>query len=142
MVLLETALTENFVCPNLCEALVVAGLTEKVLYQWRVKMDYIELCTKEFDPDNYYADSAPLLNIVTPPLRRLPAYSIKDVEKVLPADYCIEFRNGEYQASLGKIFETEHAHADRLPDAIAKLLLNALQKRIVDLKKVNAILSK
>ncbi len=131
---------ENFVSPNLCQYLKDAGLTDCVQYDWIIKAhDGIELQTRIFDQDNYYADTWQLLHTMQGN-KTFPAYSIKDVEKCLPNWFMNKDETG-YEISLEKIWNIESSKSDRLPDAIASLVLISLRKGIINVEKINSILT-
>lgn len=138
----ETSATANFVAPVYCKQLVDLGLSPRVLYYWKVFGDHAELITHSFDLDKYYIDGMRAQDFVTPPDLILPAYSIKDVEKLLPKDYLMMFTAAcEYIVAPGNIYEVEGCTADRMPDAFAMMLIQYIKKRALDLNKINLIIS-
>lgn len=137
----ETQLTENFVAPYLCRHLMQAGLASDVAYCWHVSNGLATLITFAFDPDGYYKDGTSHQHFINPPQAILPAYSIKNIEKLLPAGYLLTLNeNGIYQVSLINIYQGDGETDERLPDAYAKLLLQSIKRRIVNILKINRIL--
>lgn len=137
----ESPLTENFVAPYICKHLIEAGLSPNVPFQWKIGNGLAELFTYAFDPDGFYKDGDQVINLLNPAQAILPAYNIKNIEKILPSGYLLTHNEiGLYEVSLMNIYHGEGCAADRMPDAFAKLLLHAIFKRLVDLKKINTIL--
>lgn len=139
---IETSRTSCFVSPDLCKHLTDAGLTSESTYHWRIYNGIAKIWTYAFDPDDYYRDGHKLQNYASSSCIVLPAFSIKDVERVLPSGFLLTLTENGYEASLNDIYAGDSCTADRMPDVFAKLLLQSIQKRYVDLKKVNLILSK
>jgi len=142
-IILDTSRTNCFVSPSLCKHLEDAGLSTHVQFHWKVYHGIAKLVTNAFDTDNYYAEGERLADYASPPNFVLPAYSIKDVERLLPVGYLLTCNEtGKYEASLSDLYLCNSSVADRMPDAFALLLLEGLRKKVIDLKKLNAILEK
>lgn len=139
-------MTQNFVSPELCKELFDAGLFFGVKFFWLVKENSLELCTKEFDPDEYYEGANLMIDVANPTKSVLPAYSIKDIEKLLP-DYDLRQRGGSYflQTSTPHIRHNGtveiNVEDERLPDALAKFLHDCVTNDIVSLDKANYVLA-
>lgn len=140
IIIIETSRTNCFVSPNICKDLVVAGLTTETAYQWKIYYDVAKLSTFVFDLDNYCQAGSKATDFIYPPHEVLPAYSIKDVEKLLPIGYLLTITEKGYEASLSSLYPAESCKSDRMPDAFALLLLQSIRNRYVDLKKINLIL--
>lgn len=138
----DNSLYENFVSPNLCSHLKVAGLCAVSNFKWVIRGTEVRLETDLFDMDEYYKSSKSLLYDFNNPLI-LPAYTVKDVEKCLPA-YLLTKGTFEcdYEISLDQIFKVESKKSSRLPDALAEMLLEAIKKNIVSLPRINWIIAK
>lgn len=135
-----SALYENFVSPWLCHDLMTLGLSANINYRWSILGTEVKLETCLFDEDGYYKKSRLLLDETNKP-KIIPAYSIKDVEKVLPYFLLTKSESG-YEISLDEMYGVESKKALRLPDAMGALLLEAIKKRIVSLKNINAVFDK
>lgn len=142
MIMIETSRTSCFVSPKICNDLVVAGLCAETAYKWKVYNDIAKLSTHVFDLDNYYEEGFQAQDFINPPRIVLPAYSIKDVEKLLPIGYLLTISDNGYEASLSSLYPGESCKAERMPDVFAKLLLQTIRYNYVSLKEINLILSK
>lgn len=142
MIIIETSRTSCFVAPNICKHLTDAGLGTETAYQWKIYNDVAKLSTHVFDLDNYYEEGFKATDFIYPPQVVLPAYSIKDVEKLLPIGYLLTITEKGYEASLNSLYPGESCKAQRLPDVFAMLLLQSIRNRYVDIEKINLILSK
>ncbi len=143
MKLFDTPITKCFVAPIYCQQLVQSGLYETTLYQWKIYGGYAQLVTKLFDNDHYYTDGQKKLDEINPPDLTLPAYTIKDVEDILPKDYLIMFTSAsEYIIAPSSLYPVEGCTAARMPDAFAMLLLEYIRKRCVDITTLKLIPAK
>lgn len=139
----ETVKTECFVAPELCSHLMMAGLYPDTAFKWRIYRDEVKLTTFIYDEDDYYADSVKNLDYMRPPELTIPGYSLTDVEKILPKGYFLTLNDdSNYEISLSKDYNLESCKADRLPDVYAKMLLQCLRKRVMDIRKINSFLAK
>ena len=139
---IETNQTIGLVAPELCNHLLMAGLPEKTSYSWKIYNNQIKVLANAFDTDDYYRDGSKHEDFVNGPVDEIPAYALHEVEKGLPFDYLFTKNfNGDYQISLNKAYEMESCTARRMPDAFARMLLKAIDKRIVDMKRLNKILT-
>lgn len=137
----EGILVENFVAPYLCKHLVDAGLCLHVPYHWKINDGLAVIATNAFDPDEYYSAAEDILNLIYPPEAILPAYSIKNIEKILPAGYLLSLTEQMiYEVSLSSLYSLPHCVAGRMPDAFAMMLLQCIKSRVVDLHKINLIM--
>lgn len=137
--MLDYPLYQNFVKPQFCKELYDRGLYFNVCYFWIVRDQQLELVTKAFDPDGYY-DNATVNNLMdeaNPATSILPAYSIKDIEKLLPR-YMVEF-NQKYFVRLHNIPQLKATDV-RMPDAFAAMLVNCIDNDVVGLEYANMVL--
>lgn len=142
MIILETSRTNCFVSPKLCSELMIAGLTKDMPYVWKIYKDLAKIHTYTFDYDDYYKSGDAHNDFITPPTEIWPAYSIEDVERILPIGYFMTCNEKGYEISLSSIYQMESCKAERMPDAFALMLLLAIRKRVIDLRKCNLILNK
>lgn len=139
----EGPLTENFVSPIFCKHLFEAGMTKQVPYCWRQYADTTVLSTDFFDPDCYYKDALPYLHVFTAPIVVIPAYTIKDIEKILPCGYLLQLNeNCQYELMLGNQYEIQPVTGIRMPDTYAAMALLIIKKRLVNVEKVNLIIER
>jgi hypothetical protein len=137
--LTENILFQNFISPTLCKELVLAGFKPKVNFYWKGYVSkHTELVSNLFDPDSYYTDGQQLSDSISPPAYSLPAFTIKDIEKELPAFCMTSDGQGNYEIMLDKNYEVPACTADRLPDAFGKIFLQALNKHVINLQKINS----
>lgn len=133
----EKAQYYNFVNPNICRMLRLAGLTEKSVYQWHVTNNIANLVTYFFDKDDYYSAAAVEIYKVTNPVI-IPAYSLKDMEMVMPGGYSLlkdDFDN--YELSLDMLWNVPAVKGKRLPDVFAEMLLQLIRSRIINPETAN-----
>ncbi|HYC27730.1 MAG TPA: hypothetical protein VEB42_02925 [Chitinophagaceae bacterium] len=136
---LQSPIYSIMVAPPYCRLLLEEGLTQSTPYHYVIIDGLAELNTYAFDRDDYYAqadanvcytnkDHKPLI---------LPAYTIMDLEKTLP-DYCICRCNGKYELSVEGTFpELEVVKEDRLPDALALMVMQGIRKRVLRTENIN-----
>ncbi|HVZ95418.1 MAG TPA: hypothetical protein VG847_00980 [Chitinophagaceae bacterium] len=135
----ETTATSCFVSPLYCAELHGLGLSDKVLFFWEVYGNYAELKTHNWDVDSYYIDGEKAKHAISLPDRIIPAYNIKDIEKLIPPDWVLVFSPfGEYQIMPSNLYERiEGCASIRLPDVFALHLIECIRKHAVDLKIIN-----
>lgn len=137
----EGKLTENFVSPLLCQHLHNAGITKKVPFCWRQYENTTVLDTDFFDPDKYYKNALPYLHLFNAPMLVIPAYNIKEIEKILPCGYLLQLNeNCQYELMLGNQYGIEPVTGTRMPDTYAAMALAIIKKRMVNLEKVNLLI--
>lgn len=138
----ETELTEAFVSPQFCKHLQEAGLTANTNFFWKEYPGEMVLGTYAFDSDNYYsAANEAMAEVVY--LTRIPAYNLKTVEKILPTGYVLELSTGgEYELAMADVYRIESVKDARLPDVFAKMALALIQKRCLDIQKINKVIRK
>lgn len=133
----ETMVTANFANPSLCRDLLIAGMYNESPYRWEVidqrGVNHARLNTYAFDPDNYYRHGDDAISLLAP-ICTLPAYSLAELERLVPADYTIAFSlKSEYIIMPSSIYpELDGCVESRLPDLFGKHLLECFRKRIID----------
>jgi hypothetical protein len=133
----DNSVVHNHVSPRICQELKYAGFSPKAKYFWKVyEMDTV-LDTHLFDIDEYYKEGNEVIDKLVPLKERLPAYTIKEIEKHLP-DYCVCKFNGKYEICIDKNYGVEAVVANRLPDAFALMMMECIRKRVIDLEKIKA----
>lgn len=137
----ETEKTILLVAPELCNHLLIAGFPQNTSFSWRIYHDEIKVHAGAFDDDNYYSDGLRHQEFINPPELVVPAYTIKDVERCLPAGYFFTYtESGDYEISLSNAYSIDTCQARRLPDTFAKMVLLALRKRVIDINKLKKTL--
>lgn len=138
----ENMLTQNFVSPKLCELLCQEGLTPNTCYSWRMYDDKSELSTDCFDPDMYYKNALPYLHHFNAPLQIIPAYSIRDVERMLPCGYMLQLNgNCMYELMVSDLYKIEPVQSVRMADVFAIMAMKLIKARSVSIDKINIIIS-
>lgn len=127
---LNIPIIQDFVKPLLCNELLVAGLHVKTNYLWVVNESIADLFTDAFDPDNYYKDSFSLLAAFKNASNILPAFQIRDMERLLPP-YLLSKSCAGYELSLERMYDMPTITGDRLPDVYAMMVLECLRKRLL-----------
>ena len=126
------------VTPMLCKELRDLGLTEMTTHQWKVYKHDTILDTTAFDMDDYYLSARKHVDFINPPVHVLPAYTIKDVEKVLPSWILTCDDLGNYEMSIHNIYKgVPPQTAKRLPDVYAMMLKEGIVRRVVSVEKIN-----
>jgi len=126
----------SFVCPDVCQTLVYAGLDAKPVFWWSIQGKVAELVTYWFDKDNYYAGAAREIHEVNKPII-IPAFEMADMEHILPGAYLLN-RNGldGYELSMEGMWQVQSVKGFRMPDVFATMVLQLIQLRMLDMKKV------
>lgn len=127
----------SFVNPHLCDVLRIAGITKNTVYLWKVLNNVAELFTFYFDTDDYYGSaSAEIIKLTNPII--IPAYTLKDLEVVMPGGYSLmKDAFDTYELSLEKLWDCVPVTGKRLPDVFAEMLLQLISKRIIQPNSVN-----
>ena len=133
----ESKIFKDFVSPNICREIMIAGLLPKVNYYWRGDTkDDLELISFIFDIDDYYKDAYRAIDSVSPPAFIIGAFTIKDLEQHMPP-YCIcKDDQGIYELMMDDKYEVPSAKSRRLPDAFGLMMVSLLRKRVIDVKKL------
>jgi hypothetical protein len=133
----DSPVFQNYVSPRICSDLKYAGFTACAVFQWKVYEQDLILDTKIFDVDDYYKEGNDLIDKVQPLLEVLPAWTIKEIERLLP-DFCICRVNKNYEMSIDGHYGVEAIQSDRLPDLFGLMMLACLRKRVIKLNKIKA----
>jgi hypothetical protein len=121
---------QDFVKPILCHELQAAGVQVKTIYQWVITNGLASLHTQIFDIDDYYQEGYKHIMAVNPPSHILPAFQIKDVEKLLPP-YLLSRDERGYELSLEKMYQMPSMNCDRMPDVFARMVLECLKQKVL-----------
>jgi hypothetical protein len=141
MILLDNAVTSQFVSPHKCVHLYEMGLTTQVMYGWKIKSDYDFFpFTYAYDTDSYYKDSDALINELKD-YRTAPAYRISDLEPLFGSYNLTKKDPFTYKLcfTVGERYD-EEVHAPRLPDLFALALQKAVHKNYFKVIQLNAII--
>jgi hypothetical protein len=159
---MDQPLYQDFVSPQLCKELMHLGLTPDVPYHYRIFGSISELNTFAFDKDDYYQLSQGDIDFInnaklnpfkttegfvkiadTQPVRfeKVPAYQVKDMEKLLPGNWLLQKNEKGYELLLERIYGIQEQVAFRLPDVFAQAVVFGLKKRIMKLQNVNLMIT-
>lgn len=131
--------------PYVCEQLHQAGLSGKSILWWDTFKEagkiVFFLRTFFFDSDRYYQDSQAMVDCVNKPTR-IPAYSMADLELLLPPDYILEKHSNGYTLGLHDMWKMEPIHAERLSDCFGLMVLQLLLKRSLRPEHLNPLLER
>ena len=120
-------LYQSFVNPDNCRLLVRAGLNTDTPFVWKMlPNNNVQLFTLAFDDDNYYSIGQRYLQEFKP--QTLPAFQLKDMEKLLP-DYYMEKQGQLYRLLCTTWFENKQIQDERLPDAFARMIYTGLLEK-------------
>jgi hypothetical protein len=136
--IMETALTQEFVDPLLCKELHYAGLSDQTPYYWHHSIFDIRLATVFFDPDSYYRQAF-INRQALPGVQKIiiiPAYRATELDRIIPA-YALSKEKGCYIAMLDTTYGNAESKAQRLPDALARLTIQMLKQRILNIDYAN-----
>lgn len=137
---LDNPLCQCFVSPKLCKELYEAGMVGSLFYIWRTEKAVPELFTLAFDEDKYYLQGFNNLISINQ-LKFIPAYQVKDMEKLLP-DYLLCKTNIEYELSCSNLFQFDVEKNKRMPDVFAMMVLKGIRSGKIDpvlaMKKISA----
>ncbi|HRN80180.1 MAG TPA: hypothetical protein PKY29_04320 [Ferruginibacter sp.] len=126
----QNPLHNNFVQPELCIALTQAGVSPRTLYTWKLRGFIAELHTLCFDPERIYEQMEANIEFI----HRKPAYpafSISDVENMLPDFYLERSAIGDYHLNCDNMYGLEQCTHKRLPDVFALMVLQAIKRRVI-----------
>lgn len=91
----ERILEKDFASPKYCRNLALAGLDARLPFFWKIYGNSCFLNSYAFDKDGIYENRAATVDSLVPPTITLPAFSISDLDKVLP-DYSVSRQNNNY----------------------------------------------
>lgn len=126
----DKPLYQCFVSPGLCSMLHDAGLKIQAPFCWRFTGTKACLFSLVFDEDHYYQQALENINHIDQ-LVLIPAFQIKDMEKLLP-DYMLTKNNVEYELFCSSLFEFDVQKSNRLPDVFAYMVIKGIEQRKID----------
>lgn len=135
---IESPVTRCFVAPLYCQQLEAAGFHTKTIYTWKIYHDLVKLHTTAFDADGMNAQAYANQDFIAPPILVIPAYSIMEVEREIPKDYCLSFtKDYEYVLMPSTLWPVEGVTDIRMPDVFARHLLDCIRHRVIAFDKIN-----
>ncbi len=130
-----------FVLPSISKQLQMAGLTTKIILFWDLfkhgNTDAYKLGTFFWDADAYYKSADTIINAVCK-VERIPAYSLHDIDFLLPPDYLLERNANGYTISLNGIWHLRNVSNKRLADCYGLMLLQMIANRCVSVSEMNS----
>ena len=106
-------------------------------YHYRVTGNITTITTYAFDKDEYYEKADCLIDHAYPSIGKIPAYSLKEVEKTIPPNYLLNRIPTGYQLMVDNIFRLAGQTAERLPDVFAMMLLEGIKKKVILIERTN-----
>lgn len=132
----ETIFSDEFVSPELSATLTHLGVTEKVPYKFKIGKDFCIPYTNEFDTEGIYRQMDANLE-VTGAMKTIPAYRVKDLERIFSAYSLSKKDVDHYQISMMHGTTLYNATSERMPDVFACLIIQILQQRKINVEDVN-----
>lgn len=127
----ENVFNDEFLSPSLCSSLVLLGITEAVPYHFKMGADFCLPFTYVYDTDNIYAQMDANV-FCTDAVKRIPAYRIKDLERVFDGYTIVKKDRNHYQMAMMHINKTYSVSDERMPDCFGKMILELLQRKIIE----------
>lgn len=127
----EDRLLRDFVSPYFCEELISLGLPNAGKTYWLLK-DAWHLWSYHFDPDHVYEKSNELIYFINPaqkPTKAFVAFTMGDILSALPPILITSTGPSDWEVSCDHQYGMHTCKAQRLPDALAKLLKVLIQSR-------------
>lgn len=141
--ILDTPVYDGFVSPQLCKQLKEQGLSGSA-FAYRMHANIAELITYAFDKDDFYLQADENVgyvnNVGRNIIEHLHAWSIKDMEKLIPGNWLLQKNERGYEVMCESIYQLPAQTADRLPDAFAKVVLIGLKTRVLKLAYCNQLI--
>lgn len=136
------AFSDLFVNQILCSLLHGKGLTRNTSFEYRIYSDKLTyICSPQFDYLGLYKLDLELPGVCTD-YRSVPAYTISDMLSILP-EWGVNKLNNVYEACTGSLYpEIQSQYAERYADAIAKCVLEMLNKRVIPIENINSLITK
>lgn len=132
--LAETRETRDLVSPHLCDDLLSAGIPNISKRHWLMdKHGNWKLWSYEYDPEGVYEESDKLIHAINPeskPLRAIQAFSTGDLLAALPPILITSAGPNDWEAGVDVVYGLLSQKDSRLPDALAKLLLDLLKRNV------------
>jgi hypothetical protein len=134
-----------FCLPSVSRALHESGLTNKVILWWDLikdgSIESYNLRTFFWDYDAYYVASQSIIDSVNKGIK-IPAYSITDIEQLLPPDYLFQKQGTDFTISIDKIWGAPAVTSKRMADCYGAMLLQLIIQRSVSIEELNKNLEK
>ncbi len=130
---------QDFVSPELCRALQVAGLEVERLCFWNI-YDKAFLKSYAFDREDYYRENDKAVELLNPPKMRIPAFQTGDLNALLP-NYCLSRDDAGFILSIENNYQLATVTDKRMPDVFARMVLACLRARIIIPQKAIETLS-
>lgn len=125
-----------FVLPSICRQLEEAGVTHQLITWWKSNDITTSLETFFWDQDNYYMNDDKAIDLASN-ATKTPAYSIMDIEQLMPKDYSISKTQTHYELMVSNVWPVEMVVAERMADCFALMLLQLIIKRLVSVEEIN-----
>lgn len=138
----EHRMLRDIVSPLYCGQILEMGVPNVGNTYWMQKNETWTLWTYEFDPDHYYEETDKLiyeLNPANKPSVVMAAFTTGDLLAALPSVLVTSTSPNDYEVSCDFLYGNHCAQHQRLPDALALLLMKLLQ---TDRYSVNYVTSK
>jgi hypothetical protein len=119
----------SFATPYLCRRLYEMGIVYDTMFKWKVVGDQSFLYTNYFDEEKIYAQALANEMFINSGIVLLPAYQIGELENFIPTSFMIEKIKDLYMVSIDKSFSIEPQYATRLPDAMAMMAIQYLNRK-------------
>jgi hypothetical protein len=133
----------SFVDPAFCLELFKHGLRIETTFLW-VYNDptSVQLFCKLLDPDGYYCQAYSNIAFVQDAqLNPYPAFQVGDLE-ILLGNFTVDKLLDKYHVMVEQIWSTQVQTHERMPDAIAMMILELLKAKKINLKKAAELISK
>lgn len=128
-----------FVSPTICQNIASYGVDAPTIASYRVFYNETILICPAFDHLRLYAEIKGITHYRSS-YEELATYTIQEVEHIIPG-MCISCNNGKYEATSDTLFRIPSVEDDKMVNAAGKLLLAALQSRVVTPEYIKAKLS-
>jgi hypothetical protein len=138
---LNTAMYSSFVSPENCKLLAQAGVKMfHPLYEWVAIADVAHIRCFLYDPDGYYHKAYPIIDETNKQLK-VTAYTVGMLEQMLPPYMICKTGIGIYEIMCEEFYEVKQVRSERLPDAMALMVLALLKKEAISANDVNKLLN-
>ena len=132
---MHSPLYRNFIDPNLCVQLLRAGLLAKSSFLWvYAGKGKVQLYCNSLDPDGVYSQAISNIAFVDDETANpYAAFQIGDMLPVMP-DFAMDKFGDKYCIMVDTLWKIEPVCAERLPDAFAKMVLELIHAKRIDIK--------
>lgn len=142
--ILDIPIYQDFVSPQVCKQLMWQGLNSGP-YAYRLHGNIAELVSYAFDKDDYYLQADANVgysnNVYRNAIQHVPAFSIKDMEKLIPGNWLMQKTELGYEIMCESLYQLPAQIDLRLPDAFAKVVLHGLKSRTLKLEYCNKLIT-